>query len=130
MKWLRCLGCDTRYPLDEMLIRYRSRPEVPVCERCRGILKPDAVFFGEALPEAALGAASYHARHCDVFLVVGSSLVVYPAAYMPVYAKGAGAKLAIVNLSATLCDDQADILINETAGDVMERILRDVRARL
>ncbi|HOD28628.1 MAG TPA: NAD-dependent deacylase [Syntrophales bacterium] len=131
MQWLRCLGCDTRYPLDEMLIRYRgARPEVPVCERCRGILKPDAVFFGEALPEAALGAASYHARHCDVFLVVGSSLVVYPAAYMPVYAKGAGARLAIVNLSATLCDDQADILINETAGDVMERILRDVRARL
>ena len=130
MKSLRCLGCDTCYPLGEMLEKHRSRPDVPVCERCGGILKPDAVFFGEALPEAALNTAAHHAHHCDVFLVVGSSLVVYPAAYMPIYAKGAGARLAIVNLSETMCDDRADVLINEKAGPVMERILMEVRARM
>ena len=130
MVWLRCLSCDTRYPLVDMLVKYRSRPDVPVCERCGGILKPDAVFFGEALPEEALKRATYDSSHCDIFLVVGSSLVVYPAAYMPIYAKGAGAKLVIVNLSSTMCDSDADVLINETAGPVMESILREVRARI
>ncbi len=57
--------------------------EVPDCERCQGILKPDVVFFGELLPEWTLKNATAHATRCDLMIVIGSSLVVYPAAYMP-----------------------------------------------
>jgi NAD-dependent deacetylase len=130
MRWIRCLDCGGRFPLEEILQRKGESEEVPVCGRCAGILKPDVIFFGETLPEETLQEATWRASHCDLLLVVGSSLVVYPAAYMPLYAKQAGARLVIINLSPTPADKLADVVIHDSAGEVMGRILAEVRQRL
>jgi NAD-dependent deacetylase len=130
MRWIRCLDCGERYPLEEILRRNRGSEEVPVCGSCAGILKPDVIFFGEALPEETLQEATRRASRCDLLIVVGSSLVVYPAAYMPLYAKQTGAGLVIVNLSTTPADKIADVVIHASAGEVMGRILAEVRQRL
>jgi NAD-dependent deacetylase len=130
MKWLRCLDCDTRYPLDKIVERFRSNEDVPDCERCHGILKPDVVFFGELLPEMTLKKATFNATRCDLIIVIGSSLVVYPAASIPMYAKESGAKLLIINNTLTPRDGVADIIIHHSAGETMERILEEVRKGL
>ena len=130
MKWIRCLDCGNRSPLEEILRENRTSEEMPACGRCGGILKPDEIFFGEALPEKTLQEATRRANHCDLLIVVGSSLVVYPAAYMPLYAKQSGAKLVIVNLTPTPSDRIADVVIHASAGEVMGRILAEVKQRL
>ena len=129
MRWLKCMSCGERYPVGDVVERFRKNEEVPDCSRCRGILKPDVVFFGEMLPERILKEATIHANGCELMIVVGSSLVVYPAAYMPMYAKEAGAKLAIINNTPTSFDDIADVVIHHSAGLVMERIMEKVKAR-
>ncbi|HUH66551.1 MAG TPA: NAD-dependent deacylase [Syntrophales bacterium] len=131
MRWLKCMGCDARYPVGGNIIdEYRATKEVPSCERCRGILKPDVVFFGEMLPEHTLRDATAHATRCDLMIVIGSSLVVYPAAYMPMYAKESGSGLVIVNNTPTSFDDAADIVIHHSAGPVMEKMMDEVRRSL
>jgi NAD-dependent deacetylase len=130
MKWLRCVTCHTRYPMDYMVEKYRFEDDIPVCEECLGILKPDVIFFGELLPQKILQGATIEATHCDLFIVIGSSLVVYPAASLPIYAKGSGAKLIIINLTETACDSSADLIIHQSAGDVMEQIAEEVKNRL
>ena len=129
MRWVRCLSCNRRYSPENVVKRLKEE-EVPDCENCHGILKPDVVFFGEALPEEALEGATHHSSSCDLLLVIGSSLVVYPAANMPMYAKGAGAKLVIINMSRTPYDSDADILINSSAGDATGKILEKVKEKL
>ena len=130
MKWIRCLDCGERYPLEEILRRNGGSEETPVCGHCAGILKPDVIFFGEALPEETLQEATRRASRCDLLIVVGSSLIVYPAAGMPFYAKQAGAGLVIVNLSPTPADKIADVILHASAGEAMGRILAEVRQRL
>ena len=130
MKWTRCLDCQERYALDDLFVRYGAQTWAPACDRCGGILKAEVIFFGEALPEQTLEAATYHAGSCTLFIVIGSSLVVYPAAYMPTYAKNGGARLVIVNRSETPYDRDADVLIRAGAGEVMRRIAALIRARL
>jgi len=127
MQWVKCLDCGTRYTVEHIKERLDRGVEVPECERCQGILKPDVVFFGEELPSEALRAATEYSTHCDLFLVVGSSLVVYPAALMPGYAREAGAQLIIVNIGGTPYDSSATILIEEKTGDVMSRMVEKVR---
>ena len=129
MNWLRCLGCHESYRLEDILAKPRLAENAPACERCRGILKPDVVFFGESLPPEILKQATYHACNCDLLIAIGSSLVVYPAAYMPIYAKSAGAKLVIINRDTTPYDGNADVVINSSAGEVMSRILATVKAQ-
>ena len=127
LKWIRCLGCGGRWPLEKILRDRGAEEDVPACRRCSGILKPDVVFFGEPLPEETLAEATRQANLCDLLIVVGSSLVVYPAAYMPLYAKQAGARLVIVNLTHTQADATADVVIHASAGKAMGRILERVR---
>jgi NAD-dependent deacetylase len=98
------------------------------CEKCRGILKPALFFFGEMLPHETLRMAEQESEQCDLLMVIGSSLVVYPAAYMPLYAKKAGAKIVIINMGATGQDDIADVFIDAPAGDIMTRILERLKA--
>ncbi len=130
MKWMKCLDCGARYSLDDLFLRFASQPKAPVCEQCGGILKAEVIFFGEALPEKTLKDATYHASTCDLLIVIGSSLVVYPAAYMPMYAKSGGARLVIINMSETPYDGEADILIRAGAGDTMTRVTAEVKKRL
>jgi len=130
MRWLKCISCGMRYPMESMAGKYRFGGNIPDCEHCRGILKPDVIFFGELLPETTLRQAIRHATGCDLLIVVGSSLVVYPAASMPMYAKGSGAKLVIINHTPTPCDGSADVLIRHSAGEVMDKMLKEVKKRL
>jgi NAD-dependent deacetylase len=88
------------------------------------------VFFGELLPATTLKQATFLATRCDLCIVIGSSLVVYPAASIPVYARNSGAKLVIINNTPTSCDNMADLLIHHSAGEVMEKILEEVKRRL
>ena len=129
MRWVRCLSCDKLFPIDEILPRL-EKEAIPDCQFCHGILKPDAVFFGEALPQKTLNDAIHHSRNCDLLIVIGSTLVVYPAAYMPAYAKQAGAKLVIINIGSTPMDSQATVLIDGKAGETMSRVIEKVRGRL
>lgn len=127
MRRVKCLSCGESYPIEEIKQKLISKIDVSACGRCQGILKPDAVFFGEALPEETLINATTHSRNCDLLVVIGSSLVVYPAAYMPMYAKRAGAKLVIINNTPTPYDSIADIIIGDSAGEVMARIMEEVK---
>jgi NAD-dependent deacetylase len=126
-EWVVCLNCHRRFPMPEVLQRIREGTEVPDCPDCQGILKPDAVFFGEALPQETLQEAIRHAQNCDLFIVIGSTLIVYPAAYIPTYAREAGARLAIVNLTATPFDHYAEVVIRGKAGEIMSKVMEKVR---
>ena len=122
-----CLSCHRRFPMPEVLRKIQEGVEVPDCPDCRGILKPDAVFFGEALPQETLQEAIRRAQDCDLFIVIGSTLVIYPAAYVPTYAREAGAKLAIINLSSTPFDHYAEVIIRGKAGQIMSEVMERVR---
>ena len=126
MQWVVCLSCGRRFPMPEVLQRIRDGMEVPDCPDCRGILKPDAVFFGEALPQETLREAIRRAQNCDLMIVIGSTLVIYPAAYIPTYATDAGAKLAIVNLTPTPFDQHAEVVIRGKAGEIMSTVMEKV----
>jgi len=128
MQWSRCFDCGARYPAEYIRVKLKSGDPEPVCETCSGTLKPDVVFFGEALPADTVDAAMYCARTCDLFIVVGSSLVVQPAAFMPSYALDAGASLVIVNIGSTPYDHLAHVRIDDGAGKTMSAILDKVRA--
>ena len=130
MQWAVCLGCGRRYPFGEIKARLEQGEEMPDCETCHGLLKPGAVFFGEALPQDVLEEATSRSYICDLFIVIGSTLVVYPAAYMPVYAAHAGAKLVIINLSTTPMDGEAAVLIRARAGETMSRIVERVTEKI
>lgn len=127
MQWVVCLGCRSRFPLLRILQKVKGGIEVPDCPDCRGILKPDVVLFGEALPQETLREATRRAQNCDLFVVIGSSLVIYPAAYMPTYAREAGARLAIVNLTPTPLDHYATVVIRGKAGDILPRVMETVK---
>lgn len=113
-----CLDCGKGYGIDE--VREQVETELPpACRSCGGMLKPDVVLFGEALPAETLEQATEESRSCDLFISVGSSLVVQPAASMPVIAKREGSALVIVNQDATPLDNQADLVIRESASTVL-----------
>lgn len=126
----RCLECGAAYTRDEVQAWLAASDEVPACPGCGGIVKPTTVLFGEAMPAPAMREAERRARAADLFVVLGSSLAVYPAAYMPSHAKHAGATLVIVNLEPTPLDAQADLVIRERAGVAMAAVVEDARARL
>lgn len=130
MRRVVCLSCRRYFPMSEVLQRLNEGVDVPECLYCGGILKPDGVFFGEALPQDVLSEAIRRAQSCDLFIVIGSTLVVYAAAYVPTYAKQAGAKLAIVNLTPTPLDHYAAVVINGKAGEIMPKVLQIVKSQL
>ena len=126
----KCIKCGNLYPMSEVREWIAEGVEVPVCPECAGLLKPDAVFFGEALPEYELSESQRRAQICDLCIVIGSSLVVYPAALMPRYAVQSGAKLAIINRDRTDLDSYAEVCIHESAGQTMSRVMELVREKL
>ena len=129
MQWAVCVSCGKRYPMAQLKIRFDAGEEIPDCEVCHGILKPDAVFFGEPLPIAVFEEAAHRSRNCDLFIVIGSTLIIYPAAEMPDYAVKRGAKLVIINLSPTPMDKRATVLIKAKAGETMTSIVELVKAK-
>ncbi|HAR94882.1 MAG TPA: sigma factor regulator FecR, partial [Deltaproteobacteria bacterium] len=97
------------------------------CDSCEGLLKPATISFGQAMPERETTEAYRRSEQCEVFIVIGSSLVVQPAAYMPMVAKRGGAKLVIINRDETSCDHLADIIVNGSAGATMAAIVEMVK---
>ena len=123
MAWQKCMDCHKRYETHNIDIN-----QIPPRCSCDGILRPDAVLFGEMIPQDALWRSRQVARDCDVMLVIGTSAVVQPAALMPVIAKESGAKVIEINPERTpLTGDISDYLISGTAGDVMNRIMSDLQ---
>ncbi len=117
-----CIHCFAVYPAAEHIERFLEHDTIPTCPDCGHILKPNVILFGEQLPARALAAARREAQRCDVMLVAGSSLEVYPAAGLPVQAKEAGARLVFVNLRPTELDPLADVVIHADVVDVLPQI--------
>ena len=111
-----CLECHRRSPADPWVQKFLETQTVPDCPDCGGLLKHATISFGQALDESVLEAALRLARECDLFLALGSSLVVHPAAGLPALAKENGARLVIVNRDPTPLDGIADLVIRESIG--------------
>ncbi|MFH0957526.1 MAG: NAD-dependent deacylase [Pseudomonadota bacterium] len=123
-----CLDCKTRWPRQEIVKKMeRDNLEVPYCEYCGGPLKCATIAFGQTLPQDVLMASFRHASSCDLFLIIGSSLVVQPAAMLPSQAKQAGAKLILVNLSTTPYDHIIDVIIKGKAAKTMQSVMSEFR---
>ncbi|MCO6417936.1 Sir2 family NAD-dependent protein deacetylase [Siccirubricoccus sp. KC 17139] len=114
-----CLDCAARYEIAELRLAFERDGDVPECRACGGFVKPATISFGQSMPEAAMLRAEQAVRAADLCLVLGSSLVVYPAAGFPEMAKRQGAKLVIVNREETPLDPWADLVIHAGIGDVM-----------
>jgi NAD-dependent deacetylase len=114
-----CLNCGKLYNRDEIHERIKHGENVPYCDVCSGILKPDTISFGQAMPQDKLVRAVAYARECDLCIAAGSSLVVYPAASIPVYAVESGAKLIIVNREETPLDSRADLVLHESVSKAL-----------
>ena len=118
-----CIDCGAREPREDVQSRL-EREMPPRCRMCGGVhIKPTVVFFGEQMPAVAVDRAFAAARDCDLMLVVGSSLVVYPAAGVPAAALEAGAPLVIVNAEPTPLDEMAEAVIRGRSGEVLPRLL-------
>jgi NAD-dependent deacetylase len=120
--YAKCLDCGERHELDLLEMPWRRGEEI-VCSHCAGLLKTATISFGQSMPEAEMMRATEEARACDLFLVLGSSLVVYPAAGLPIEAKRHGAKLVIVNREPTELDSYADLVLNTEIGPLMTETL-------
>jgi NAD-dependent deacetylase len=121
--YAHCLDCGGRHELEAVRLRFQASGEPPDCEFCGGIVKSATVSFGQQVPPETLRRAYELARACDLLLVLGSSLVVYPAAAIPLAAKRHGARLVIVNREPTSLDPIADMVINANLGPVLEPFL-------
>lgn len=128
----KCVQCEALYNFQEVLEEIRKGLiEIPPrCRICNGILKSSGVAFGEPLPRKALKKAQLEALACDVMLVVGSTLLVYPAALLPEIAKNYGAKIVVINLEPAARDDLADYIIYGKAGEILPSVVEMVKEAL
>jgi NAD-dependent deacetylase len=119
-----CLGCGKRYELAWVRERFAaSGGRSPDCPDCGGPIKTATVSFGQAMPEDAMRRAQELTESCDLFLAIGSSLVVWPAAGFPLTAKRNGARLVIINRDATEFDDIADLVVHDDIGDALSAFI-------
>ncbi|MDF2809547.1 MAG: Silent information regulator protein Sir2 [Microvirga sp.] len=118
-----CLDCGVRYELPWVRARFEAASgAAPDCPDCEGPIKTATISFGQPMPAGEMSRARALALRCDVFLAIGSSLVVYPAAGLPIEAKRAGAELVIINREPTELDEFADLVIRADIGDVLQGI--------
>jgi NAD-dependent deacetylase len=120
--YARCLDCGLRHELAVLEQSFLGRGEIPACRDCAGLVKTATVSFGQAMPREAMARAEAESLASDLFVVLGSSLSVYPAAGFPLVAKRNGARLAIVNREPTDQDGSADVVIHEGIGAVMSAV--------
>jgi NAD-dependent deacetylase len=118
-----CLSCGLRHAFDDFRAGFLERGEIPVCRECGELVKSATISFGQSMPEGPMERAREETLAADLFLVLGSSLVVYPAAGFPIMAKEAGAKLVIVNREATDQDPLADLALHDEIGPVMAAVV-------
>jgi NAD-dependent deacetylase len=118
-----CLECGLRHELEVLKQTFLGRDEIPACRECSGLVKTATISFGQAMPQDKMFQAERETLACDLFIVLGSSLVVFPAAGFPLMAKENGAKLVIVNREETEQDRFADLVIHDSIGKVMSSIM-------
>ena len=128
-RYAKCLDCGARAELDPIRKHFETTGEPPDCQFCAGLLKTATISFGQAMPETEMARAESATRACDLFLVLGSSLVVYPAAGFPVMAKRRGARLIIVNREETPQDDMADLVLRAEIGPTLHGAVERLKAR-
>jgi NAD-dependent deacetylase len=127
--WVRCLSCPCRTPMPAVLARVGAGEPDPPCAECGGIQKSATISFGESLEPDVLRAAQRAARECDLFLAIGTSLSVFPAAWLCDDALQAGAKLVVVNAQPTQYDSAADAVLREPIGELLPRLIAAVANR-
>jgi NAD-dependent deacetylase len=130
--YVTCLHCQRTCPREEIqkLLEEKEEIEAPRCHKCNGPLKEATISFGQPMPEKEMAEAEHQAQSCDLMLTLGSSLVVYPAAYLPQYAHQAGAKLIIINMTPTPLDHLAELVFHAKAGEVLPPVVEEVKKRL
>ncbi len=116
-----CLDCGERHELDWVRTLFEKDETLPECTQCSGIVKTATISFGQSMPEIEMERAREETMAADLFIVLGSSLVVYPAAAFPMMAKRNGARLVIINRDPTDQDDSADLVIHDEIGPTMSR---------
>ena len=121
--YAKCLTCGKRYELEALRHHWEADEDI-TCMFCTGLVKTATISFGQAMPEDEMARATEEALLADLFLVLGSSLVVYPAASLPLVAKKAGSDLAIVNREPTEQDPYADLVLNTDIGPLMNAVMR------
>jgi len=121
-RWIKCVDCEEQFEPLPLLETFRTKQAVPPCPACGGRLKSATISFGQALPVDVLEQSIELARASDLFLAIGSSLVVHPAAGLPEVARRAGARLVIINRDPTDLDERADIVVRESIGETLTRI--------
>ena len=117
-----CLECGVIVPSEEVLDNLDLEQGVPLCSKCEGLLKPNTISFGQSLREDDLDKARTLSLSCDLMIVVGSTLIVQPAASFPLIAKENGALLVIISLSETPLDSNADFVFHQKMGDFLDSI--------
>jgi NAD-dependent deacetylase len=117
--YAHCLDCGERYELDLLRSEFERTGNAPLCDACRGYVKTATISFGQAMPVAAMRRAEIETLAADLFIVAGSSLVVYPAAGFPELAKHNGATLVIINREPTGLDRIADLVLNRSIGETL-----------
>jgi NAD-dependent deacetylase len=123
LREVTCIHCFEVYPASDYIPPFLYHSKLPRCPHCGNVLKPNVILFGEQLPAQALIAARREARRCDVMLVIGSSMEVYPAAGLPVLARQSGASLIVVDLRETSLDALAQVVIHGDAVDVLPQLV-------
>ena len=118
-----CLDCGHRYELADIKRDFVGEGKLPSCQDCGGMVKSATISFGQAMPEEPMARALEEALACDLFIAIGSSLVVYPAAGFPLVAKESGATLVILNREPTPLDDNADLIINDEIGPTLKSLV-------
>ncbi len=117
--YARCIGCETRFEIAWVKERFEPEGIAPSCTVCGEPVKSATISFGQSMPEVEMRRATELAQHCDLFLAIGSSLVVWPAAGFPALARNCGAKLVIINNEPTDQDEIADLVIRHDIGETL-----------
>jgi len=125
-----CMGCNKIYPITTMINQVMKGENRPSCEACNGLLKPNAIFFGEPMRSDILRQADDMINNCDLLIVLGSSLLIYPVAFYPRKALSLGAKIAIINIQETDVDPFAEVVIHEKIGNVFPLIVEIVEGEI
>ena len=123
VSYAKCLDCQMRYELADLEKRFHATGRVDPCDECGGIIKTATISFGQSMPENEMRRAQEQTVRCDLFIVVGSSLVVYPAAGFPELAKELGAKLVIINREPTPLDPIADLVVHREIGPTLSFVV-------
>lgn len=123
VNYAACLSCRNRYEVNPILEAFERDETLPLCRRCGGIVKTAVIDFGQSMPEDAMAEAEQETQACDLCLVAGSSLSVYPAAGFPALAKRLGAKLVIVNRDPTDLDGAADLVLHTEIGPTLGEVV-------